>query len=102
MRPHHQHAVDLLSAHFQADPDCIALVIGGSVAHGLEREDSDVDFMLVMTDEAYARAAADRRYHHYRQGRWEPRCMSDGANERRAHHEGQVAHSRNTRDATRR
>ena len=65
MRPHHQQAVDRLSAHFQEDPDALALIIGGSIAHGLEREDSDVDFMLVVTDEAFARAAQAGRYHHY-------------------------------------
>lgn len=65
MRTHHKQAVDRLSEHFQKDPDCLALIIGGSVAHELARDDSDVDFMLVMTDDAYAKAAAEKRYHHY-------------------------------------
>jgi hypothetical protein len=65
MRPHHQLAVDRLSEHFQADPNCLALIIGGSVAHGLDREDSDVDFMVVLKDEAFAEATERRIYHHY-------------------------------------
>jgi hypothetical protein len=65
MRPHHRQSVEKLKAHFESNPDCLALIIGGSVAHGVEREDSDVDFMLVLTDEAYAKAHAERRYHHF-------------------------------------
>jgi len=39
-----------------ADETSIAVVLGGSLAHGTERPDSDVDVYLVVTDEAFTRA----------------------------------------------
>ena len=48
---------------FRADPEVEAVVVGGSVAHGLARDDSDVDFLLVLDESALAsrpaRAFAD-------------------------------------------
>jgi predicted nucleotidyltransferase len=58
MRPHHQRVVDRLIETFRDDPHYPALIVGGSAAKGLEREDSDVDIMLVATDEEYARREA--------------------------------------------
>ena len=54
-----QHQQDTLDAYVAAvatDPQTIAVVVGGSLARGTEREDSDVDVYLVVTDEAYAAA----------------------------------------------
>jgi hypothetical protein len=65
MLAHHQQTIDRLSAHFQADPAALALIIGGSVAKGLCRPDSDVDFMLVVSDEDFARRAQDNAYHFF-------------------------------------
>jgi hypothetical protein len=53
MRPHHARAIQKLVDHFSADATCLAIIVGGSVAKGLEREDSDVDVMLVVTDDLY-------------------------------------------------
>ncbi|MFN8528624.1 MAG: hypothetical protein U0670_08450 [Anaerolineae bacterium] len=53
--PHHVATIEKLTAHFQADPTVLALIIGGSLAKGWGSESSDVDFMLVVTDEEYAR-----------------------------------------------
>lgn len=44
-----------------ADPDTVAVVLGGSVAHGTERPDSDVDVYLVVTPDRFARAEAAER-----------------------------------------
>jgi len=54
----HQRAIEKLTALFQDDPAFPAMLIAGSVAKGLAREDSDVDFMLIATDEEYARRQA--------------------------------------------
>ncbi len=40
---------------YQDDVRFVALIIGGSVAKGYARRDSDVDFMIVAADEEYAR-----------------------------------------------
>lgn len=65
MRPHHQHTLDRLVAHFQSDPLFPALIVGGSIAKGWDREDSDVDIVLLATDEEYARRAPIRALTYY-------------------------------------
>lgn len=57
MFENHQRAIQKLTALFQDDPAFLALLIGGSVAKGLAKPDSDIDFMLVATDEEFARRA---------------------------------------------
>ncbi|MCL6273304.1 nucleotidyltransferase domain-containing protein [Muricauda sp. 2012CJ35-5] len=53
IREHHQRAIERLRVEYENDPRFLALIIGGSVAKGCAREDSDVDFMIVATAEAY-------------------------------------------------
>ena len=53
MRAHHERAIRKLVDHFSKDETCLAVILGGSIAKGLEREDSDVDVMLVVTDDLY-------------------------------------------------
>ena len=55
IRDHHQKAIDRLTKEYQKDPRYPALIIGGSVAKGCAKEDSDVDFMIITTDEEYKR-----------------------------------------------
>ena len=45
---------------FQADPNFLTLLIGGSLVKGYGDEYSDVDFMLIATDEEYARRESQR------------------------------------------
>jgi predicted nucleotidyltransferase len=52
---HHQRAIDRLADAYRDDPRYRALIIGGSVAKGFARADSDVDFLIVATDEAFER-----------------------------------------------
>ena len=65
MLPHHQQTIDRLTAHFQADPAYVALIIGGSVVKGLARPDSDVDFMLVATPAEYARCIQQNAFQYF-------------------------------------
>mgnify|MGYP001813100122 FL=1 len=60
IRDHHQRAIDRLIAAYRDDPRFRALIIGGSVAKGCARTDSDVDFLIVATDETYERHRAAR------------------------------------------
>ena len=48
--PHHQEGIENLIRTYKNDDRFQALIIGGSVAKGLARPDSDVDFMMVATD----------------------------------------------------
>ena len=58
--PQHQRAIDRLADAYRDDEHFLALIIGGSVAKGYARPDSDVDFMIVATDREFAgRDAAD-------------------------------------------
>jgi predicted nucleotidyltransferase len=65
MQPHHQETVDRLVSLLRDDPKYRALIIGGSIAKGWERPDSDVDIILIATDEEFARRQQARDYHYF-------------------------------------
>lgn len=53
--PHHREAVKELISIFREKEGVIALVFSGSVAKHMEREDSDIDAMVIVTEEFYER-----------------------------------------------
>lgn len=53
MYKHHEESLERLKAYFSDKEEVIAVIFGGSVAKGCERPDSDLDAMVVITDEAY-------------------------------------------------
>lgn len=55
MLEHHVRFVDEVGERFRAQPSVEALIVGGSVAHSLARPDSDLDVMLVVAEEEFAR-----------------------------------------------
>ena len=55
----HQRAIDRLAEVYKVDDRFVALIIGGSVAKGYARPDSDVDFMIVAADAEFARRDAE-------------------------------------------
>ena len=60
IRDHHQRAIDRLVETYRDDPEYRGLIIGGSVAKGYARDDSDVDFMIIATDASFERRLAAR------------------------------------------
>jgi len=50
---HHQKGIDNLVEEYKNDPRFIGLIIGGSVAKGCARADSDIDFMIIATDKVF-------------------------------------------------
>ena len=60
IRDHHQRAVDRLVDEYQDDPEFRGLIIGGSVAKGFARDDSDVDFLIIATDQSFEKRLAAR------------------------------------------
>ncbi|UFU02742.1 nucleotidyltransferase domain-containing protein [Ruania suaedae] len=58
---HHDRTVDAFVESVRHREDVLGVVVTGSVAHGTERPDSDVDVQLVLTDEAFARAWQENR-----------------------------------------
>jgi predicted nucleotidyltransferase len=55
----HRETLDRAIAHYAADPSTRAIILGGSVAKGLERPDSDIDLLVIVTAEEYARRQAE-------------------------------------------
>lgn len=53
MRPHHEATIQKLADHFSKEEGFLAVIVGGSVAKGVESEYADIDVMLVVTDELY-------------------------------------------------
>ncbi|MFW9822311.1 MAG: nucleotidyltransferase domain-containing protein [Candidatus Thorarchaeota archaeon] len=65
MRPHHRKAIENLVENIKNDERFLALIIGGSVAKGMEREDSDIDVLLVATDEEFEKRKKTNMYFYY-------------------------------------
>ncbi|MEL7186074.1 MAG: nucleotidyltransferase domain-containing protein [Pseudomonadota bacterium] len=60
IRDHHRRAIDRLADEYRDDPCFLAVIIGGSVAKGFARDDSDVDFMIIANDDEYERRFKER------------------------------------------
>lgn len=58
---HHEQTIAAFTEAMAGAPDTLGVVVVGSVAQGREREDSDVDVYVVVTDDAYAAAARAER-----------------------------------------
>jgi hypothetical protein len=61
MAPHHRLAIDRLVAMLEPDPDILALLLAGSIAHGYARPDSDIDVLVVVSAERMARQREEGR-----------------------------------------
>src|SRR5690554_4837288 len=55
MHPHHAATLARVVEHFQQDPEVLALILGGSLAHGFAQAASDVDVMIVVSESDYER-----------------------------------------------
>ncbi len=64
--PHHQQTIERTTDYYRADPNNLALLISGSIVKGLARPDSDVDIMLIVSDEEYDRRVAANEFTLYR------------------------------------
>lgn len=65
MYKHHQDTVDNLVHQFKAREDISALIVGGSIAHGFAKETSDVDIMLLISDEEYEKRRKTGDMHYF-------------------------------------
>jgi predicted nucleotidyltransferase len=59
MMKHHEESLQIMKDYFQADPEVIAFIFGGSVAKGEERPDSDLDGMIIIPDHAYEKRQSE-------------------------------------------
>ena len=56
MYRHHIEAIDAITNKLKTREEILGIIIGGSVAHGFSNESSDIDIMIVLTDEDYEKA----------------------------------------------
>jgi predicted nucleotidyltransferase len=54
MLENHRRALDRLVAELEEDPRFVAALLAGSIARGTERPDSDIDLILIASDEEHA------------------------------------------------
>jgi hypothetical protein len=55
MLPHHVETLERTTKHFTREPGVLALLLGGSLAHGFAVAGSDIDVMIVVSDEEHER-----------------------------------------------
>lgn len=55
MYEHHQRVIQRLVEQFKADPECQALIIGGSLVRGWGRPDSDIDVLILISEADFQR-----------------------------------------------
>lgn len=53
MYDHHSASIKNITAHFLAQPEVVALLLTGSIAHDFHTPTSDVDVLVVLTESAY-------------------------------------------------
>ena len=53
MHPHHSQTIQNVKEYFERDPEVLALLLSGSIAHGFESATSDVDIMIFLSEENY-------------------------------------------------
>ena len=61
MYPHHIESAQKLRKYFEGQEGVIAVVLDGSTVKGNARPDSDIDAIIVVTEEKYAELAAQNR-----------------------------------------
>lgn len=54
MHPHHAETIQRTTEYFARDPSVLGLLLGGSLAHGFDSAESDVDVMIVVHDSDHA------------------------------------------------
>lgn len=61
MYQHHRESIKNLIEYFKGENGIIAIILGGSVAKGLARKDSDIDAQIIVTQEKYKKLCAEGR-----------------------------------------
>jgi hypothetical protein len=46
--PHHQRAIEKITGKFQSDPQVVALLLAGSIVKGVQKDNSDVDVIVIL------------------------------------------------------
>jgi predicted nucleotidyltransferase len=65
MHPHHSKSIQNVTEYFQRDPEVLALLLGGSIAHGFESPSSDIDILIFVSDEDHRKRSQAGDIHFY-------------------------------------
>ena len=65
MYPHHTQSIQNVTEYFQHDPEVLALLLGGSIAHGFETSTSDVDIMILVSEEDHKKRLESNQIHFF-------------------------------------
>ena len=65
MYPHHAQSIQNVTDFFQHDPEVVALLLAGSIAHGFETSTSDVDILILVSDEDHKRRIECNQVHFF-------------------------------------
>ncbi len=65
MLEHHQRAINKLTDQFKNDMAFPAMIVGGSVAKGKCRPDSDIDVFMIASEEEYMKRIGDKNLHYH-------------------------------------
>lgn len=55
MENHHKEAIDIFLSRYKDDPSILAILLGGSIAHGFAKPNADIDVLLVVSEAEYER-----------------------------------------------
>ncbi len=65
MHPHHIQSIQNVTEYFQNDPEVLALLLAGSIAHGFETPASDVDILILVSDADHQKRLQENRVHFF-------------------------------------
>ena len=64
MHKHHKESIKNLIEEFKNDKKVLALILGGSIAHGFGKPDSDIDVSIIIDNEEYQRLKKKNKLHY--------------------------------------
>jgi hypothetical protein len=65
MHAHHTQSIQNVTEYFQRDPEVLALLLGGSIAHGFETPGSDIDILILVSDADHRKRIDENRVHFF-------------------------------------
>jgi len=65
MLPHHSQSIQNVREYFERDPEVLALLLSGSIAHGFQSATSDVDIMIFVSEEDHRKRSQTGQLHFF-------------------------------------
>lgn len=61
MEPHHRESIEKFLSLYTSDTSILAILLGGSIAHGFAESESDIDVLLIVDEPEYLRRQKDNK-----------------------------------------